>query len=363
MDTIGFHTSFPAIRAYQAGEAFYVVMCPMKLLTKLFSFDDEEVPPEVRAQRVLNKARLPEIARYLTDNPKSYIISAITASVDSSVQFESLQGAESSEALGELKVPMDATLLINDGQHRRAAIELAIKEEPGLRDDSVPVLLFVDKGLLRSQQMFADLNKHSIRPSESLSTLYDHRDPSSELARLVSMSVDGFIGMTEMEKASISNRSLKLFTLSGLKNANRALLKKNRNSDISQAEKEFAISFWEIVFDLIPDWGRAKRREVAPSELRQSCVHSHAVALAALGCMGADLLDAHPEDWRNQIEGISTVDWSRANLSLWEGRALVLGKISKSKNNVILTSNVLKKAVGLSLQPAELELEERFNNV
>ena len=64
LDTIGFHTSFPAIRAYQAGEAFYVVMCPMKLLTKLFSFDDEEVPPEVRAQRVLNKARLPEIARY-----------------------------------------------------------------------------------------------------------------------------------------------------------------------------------------------------------------------------------------------------------------------------------------------------------
>ena len=92
-------------------------------------------------------------------------------------------------------------------------------------------------------------------------------------------------------------------------------------------------------------------------------MHSHAVALAALGYMGADLFEAHPEDWQNRIKGISGIDWSRSNLAQWEGRALVLGKISKSKNNVILTSNVLKKAVGLSLQSAELELEERFNNV
>ena len=79
---------------------------------------------------------------------------------------------------------------------------------------NVPVLFFIDKGLQRSQQMFADLNKHAVRPSDSLSTLYDHRDPGSELARFVAMSVEGFKGMTEMEKSSISNRSVKLFTLS-----------------------------------------------------------------------------------------------------------------------------------------------------
>ena len=69
MSEAGFTTNFPAIRARQAGEYFYVVMCPMRLLSNLFAFDEEEVPPEVRAQRVLNKARLPEIARYLVNNP------------------------------------------------------------------------------------------------------------------------------------------------------------------------------------------------------------------------------------------------------------------------------------------------------
>lgn len=78
---------------------------------------------------------------------------------------------------------MEAPILINDGQHRRAAIEQAIRENPELGHDNIPVLFFIDEGLNRSQQMFADLNKHAVRPSNSISTLYDHRDQISDLAR------------------------------------------------------------------------------------------------------------------------------------------------------------------------------------
>ncbi len=60
---------FPALRGIQAGREFFVAMCPMKLVPKIFSFDGGDVPPELRAQRVLNKARIPEIARYLVSNP------------------------------------------------------------------------------------------------------------------------------------------------------------------------------------------------------------------------------------------------------------------------------------------------------
>lgn len=360
MSEPGFYTNFPAIRARQAGEDFYVVMCPMRLLPNLFAFDDEEVPPEVRAQRVLNRARLPEIARYLIDNPENYIISAITASVDASVTFQPFSDTAEHHAVGTLSIPMGATLLINDGQHRRAAIELAIQEEPRLKDDAVPVLLFIDRGLARSQQMFADLNQHSIRPSDSLSTLYDQRDPSSELARLVALSVEGFVGMTEMEKTSISNRSTKLFTLSGIKSANRALLKKSRNQEISADERAIALDYWNTVVQLIPDWVRAKRREVSTSELRQNFVHAHGVALNALGLVGHQLLQENPDGWAEQLCGISFIDWSRSNADLWEGRALVLGKINKSTINVALTANVIKKAIGLSLSNADLALEERL---
>ena len=95
---------------------------------------------------VLNRNRVPEIAQYLVENRKSYIVSALTASVDASVSFEPFAESGAASSMGTLNVPMDATLLINDGQHRRAAIEEAIKENPELKSDNVPVLFFIDKG-------------------------------------------------------------------------------------------------------------------------------------------------------------------------------------------------------------------------
>ena len=342
----------------QAGSEFYIAMCPMGLVPKIFVFDDTDLPPDLRAQRTLNRSRIPEIARYLSGNRDNYVISALTASVDASVAFEPFGNGDEERTMGTLHVPMDAKLLINDGQHRRAAIEEALGECPELREDHVPVLFFVDKGLAKSQQMFADLNKHAIRPSDSLSTLYDQRDPSSELARYVAMTVGGFMGMTEMEKSSISNRSTKLFTLSGIKHASRALLRKNRREEILPEEKAFAAEFWSEVVLNIPDWKLAKERKVAATDLRQNFVHAHGVALQAIGIVGADLVATLPEEWKARLKKLRTLDWSRANEELWEGRAMIHGRISKARTNVRLTANLLKSHMGLRLNAEEEELEK-----
>ena len=53
----------------QAGREYYVTMCPLRLIPRLFVFDEEELPPELRAQRSLNKARVPEMARYIGGQP------------------------------------------------------------------------------------------------------------------------------------------------------------------------------------------------------------------------------------------------------------------------------------------------------
>lgn len=358
----GYSHSFPALRGTQAGSEFYIAMCPMRLLPKIFVFDDEEVPANLRAQRTLNRHRIPEIARYLVENRGSYVVSALTASVDTSVRFSPEGAGIGGKSIGRLQIPMDARLLINDGQHRRAAVEEAMKECPELRDDHVPVLFFVDQGLHRSQQMFADLNKHAIRPSDSLSTLYDQRDPSSELARYVAMTVEGFKGMTEMEKSSISNRSTKLYTLSSIKHASRALLRKGRRDEISQEERVFAAAYWTAVVANVPDWGLAKKRRVASSDLRQNFVHAHGVALQAIGTAGADLVAAHPKGWQTRLKMLKTIDWSRSNEAVWEGRAMVHGRISKARTNVRLTANLLKMHMGLRLNAEEKELEKSLGS-
>ncbi|WP_240882611.1 DNA sulfur modification protein DndB, partial [Pseudomonas aeruginosa] len=176
------HT-FPCVRGMQAGRPCYIAMCPMRLVPRIFVFNEENVPADLRAQRKLNLARVPEIASYLVENRTDYTLSAITASVNATVQFDPFSDTGSGQNIGTLSIPMDAQILINDGQHRRAAIEQAIQENPELGYDNIPVLFFIDDGLQRSQQMFADLNKHAVRPSDSISTLYDHRDHISDLAR------------------------------------------------------------------------------------------------------------------------------------------------------------------------------------
>ena len=257
----GFEYVFPSIRGVQAGREYYISMCPMRLIPRIFLFDEEELKPELRAQRSLNKQRIPEMSRYLLNNPKGYTFSALTASVDGKVKFESLGQADDDRNVGHLHIPMTARFVINDGQHRRAAIEAALQENPDLGDETISVVFFLDVGLKRCQQMFADLNRFAVRPTTSLGLLYDHRDLDAQIAKSVVEQVPVFNGLTETERSTISNRSIKLFTLSGICNATHALLQ-DVGCETSEAKIALSVEFWMEVAKHIADWGLARERKV-----------------------------------------------------------------------------------------------------
>lgn len=348
---------FVAIQGIQARSAFYVIMVPLKVVPKFFKFNDESLPITLRAQRSLNKSRVPQISHYMSENLDEYILSSLCASVDGEVKFEA---STSSNQLGKLKISMSATVLINDGQHRRAAIEEAIKEKPYLGDETISVVIYVDKGLRRSQQMFADLNMHSVRPSQSIKLLYNHRDERTFITKEVIKKIKLFNEFTEFEKTSISNRSSKLFTFSSLHSANHEFLN-FKSSTISSKDKiDLAVKFWKQVINLIPEWQKFLNGKVCSSELRSNFMHSHGIAVQALARAGNILVERHPEDWPKQLIHLSKVDWSRHNLKIWTGRALVAGKINKSHSNVILVTNYILNILGVSLPPDYQEIEDNF---
>jgi DNA sulfur modification protein DndB len=348
--------TFTAIQGIQAGRQYYSVMCPLKVVARIFVFDEEEVPAELRAQRTLNKSRIPEIARYIIDNPKDYIFSSITASVDGKVEFVPYGKEGTSRNLGTLRIPMTARFLINDGQHRRAAIEEALKERPELGDETLSVVFLYDAGLKRSQQMFADLNRHAIRPTKSLGVLYDRREPMAELCRQVVNEVTVFRDLTEVEKTTISNRSNKLHTLSAIYQATQTLLGKTKKSKVTPEEVKLSIDFWEEVGLNVPDWQLAVKKSVSCAELRRDYVHSHGIAVQALGGAGAALLAEEPKQWKKRLAALRRLDWSRSNPE-WEGRALINGKVSKSLVSVIRTTNFIKQTLGVALTSKERQEE------
>jgi DNA sulfur modification protein DndB len=349
-----------AIRGVQAGRQYFVAMCPLKLIPKLFLYDEEELPTELRAQRTLNRARVPEIARYITDNPTEYVFSAITASIDAEVFFRGVDASAAPAEVGQLVIPMTARFIINDGQHRRAGIEEALKVRPEIGDETISVVFFVDSGLKRSQQMFADLNKHAVRPTKSLGILYDLRDPQSQLALKLVEAVPAFKGLTETEKTTISNRSIKLFTLSGIYQGTKALLNKSKHASIDEAEGALAIQFWTEVAKNIPDWTLVKERKAAAAEMRREYIHAHGLALHVLGLVGATLLSTEPRRWKERLKKLSRIDWSRSNTRLWEGRALVGGRVSKAYANVLLTSAAIKRLLELPISPEEERVESHI---
>lgn len=356
----GYTYAFPALCGTQAGQEYYVAMCPLKLLPKIFLFDEAPVPPTLRAQRTLNKARIPEIADYIVKNQDDYAFSAITAAVDGDVSFE--PASETTPDIGQLVVSMTARFVINDGQHRRAAIEKALEECPDLGNETIAVVFYLDNGLRRSQQLFADLNKHAVRPTKSLGILYDQRDPLAKLCCQLIDQVDLFKGLVETEKTSISNRSRKLFTLSSIYQATAELLrKKGKSPQVTKAEEKLAAEYWEALGNVIPEWRLAKERQVSVYELRRDYIHVHGVVLQALGHVGTHLLAQYPKDWQERLEALATLDWTRANVDLWEGRAMVHGRISRAKSSIMLTANVLKSVLGLPLTPEEKQLEESYN--
>ncbi len=361
MDPLSYR--FPSLRGIQAGRAYYVIMCPLRLVPKLFLFDEEELPPDLRAQRVLNKARIPALAGYIAQNKDQYVFSSLTASIDGETHFEPIDDTDGGRDIGNLTIPMTSRLIINDGQHRRAAIEDALKVAPELADETISIVFFLDQGLQRSQQQFADLNKHAVRPTKSLGILYDHRDGLARLSRTLADTVPVFRGLIDLEKTTISNRSAKLFTLSGLYQATTALLGPDVHPDTgpTNSQSSLACEFWTSVGNALREWKLAAAREVSCAELRKDYVHAHGVVLHALGMAGDALTSQFHTDWKSRLNYLSEIDWRRTN-PLWEGRAMIAGRMSKVHNNVLLTAITIKHKLGLRLTPHEDQLDHTATN-
>ena len=348
---------FPTIRGVQSGREYYASMCPLHLIPRMFVFDDRGLPAELRAQRSLNKGRVPEMKRYMIENRDNYVFSAITASIDGDATFEPMPSSDPDARHGVLHVPMEAKFIINDGQHRREAIAQAIEECPDLKSESIAVVFFIDQGLKRCQQMFADLNRYAIRPSTSLGVLYDHRDEGARLTKLIAFRCPVFQDVVETEKSSLSRRSHHLFTLSALHTATVALFAGRDGESIDDLAAR-ADAYWSVVDRQILQWRDVRAEKVSAGDVRRDFIHSYGIGLHAMGRLGNALL--RDEAWKKKIAGLRQVDWRRARNDVWEGRAMIGGRVSKALHNVTLTTNLLKQACGVVLSAEEERVEDAF---
>lgn len=343
---------YPAIKGIQAGSEFYTIMCKLGDLEDIIPDVDSELTAEDRAQRQLNKKRIPAIKRYILENDSSYVFSALACSIDGHFKFIS---EPHNENIGILEWDEKCKLLINDGQHRKTAIVEAIKENRQLATESIPIVIFKDKGLKRSQQMFTDLNKHAVKTSNSISELYDSKDKVAELTRML-LKENVFIGKyTDREKDSLSKYSKCLFSFNTFYNANVRMLA-GRDLDDELARK--VIQYWNAVVTNITLWKQMDEGSLPKVRLREDYLICQAVVVEAIGQMGAYFLD-FPEKIDTTLHELQKIDWHRT-AKIWRGRCIKENnKMIKSNQAVFLTSNAIKKCLSLPLTDEEKLVEKK----
>lgn len=347
--------TFPAMKAKMGGREYFVTTMALSEIPRFFKFNDwESVTPELRAQRVLNEARVPPIAKYIIDNEDSYLFSSIACSYSAELIFT--PSSPETPHLGEINLELEQMeFVINDGQHRCAAIAAALKECPSIAHDRISVLLFPMENLGRMQQMFSDLNRYAQRTSKSLNILYDQRDPLGALTMEVVEQVDAFRGMVDFERVSIPVRSAKLFSLTAIYDANQELLGR---TEISTDEPEFnkivsqVVDYWTSVSDVIPDWKRVAKGELHAPAVRQEKINTHAIVMRALGGVGRLLWQRFPDDWRNKLKTLQDIDWRKSIGTkvnpLWDGACITAGSVVSNRQARLATLNVLVSHAGAS---------------
>ena len=349
MRTSGSKTGgFDSICGIQAGSPFYVIMCKLKDIPKLLPDIDYDMPPELRAQRMLQESRIPVLKDYILSNQDSYVFSSLTASVDGDIKFIPSAHLGPDGKVGRLYPGKNAKFLINDGQHRRHAIEEALKVNPKLGHESITIVLFEDKGLEKSQQIFADLNKYARKPSTSLNILYDKRDTFGQFIVKMIKEIDIFKNRVDLENNSISERSAKVFSLSRITTATMKLFSHKKIKKITNDKKTQAIDYWGAVSRTIPEWKMLMKEKVTPREVRENYIHTNSSMLNSLGVLGRVLFKECSDEWKQKISLLREVNWHRNNPE-WEGNLLQGGRIVNTTIGIELGANILIQKCGLQL--------------
>jgi len=344
--------SFPAMRGQIGQREYYSCLMRLSAIPKMFTFKDLiEFTPEQREQRILNKGRIPDIARYILDNEDGYLFSSITASYKCDVQFKPIEGD-----LGLLEMEFEnANFVINDGQHRCAAIAAALAENPDLAEESISVILFPYESLERVQQMFSDLNRFVAKTSRSLDILYDQRDRLSRVLLEACDRVPAFKGLVDKDSVSLPARSTKLFTLTALYDATKELVGGWPAKDDNRSHDEVLCDvseFWTTVSLAIPDWARVQDGTLRAVELRQEQISAHSVVLRAIGAIGSEVTKRNAGEWKGLIMGLNAVNWRKDNPD-WANVCIVANSVVSNRQARVATRGYIKEKLGLDLTDVE----------
>ena len=347
-----------ALRGVQAGREFYMAMCHMSFIAKHLPYPQNNVPENKLIQRHMNKARIPKIAEYLVKYYDDYVLPPIIASIDGEIEWQPLSAESENMQVGILKIPDSADLIINDGQHRCAAIQHALQQRPELKYETLGVIFYIDRGVKRARQMFSDLNGHPVRTNQNINATFDSRQYLPQLTKRVIESSALLRNRVELFASGCAIGSPRIFTISALTKSNRVLLDGIISQDI-ETDAAICSRYWTVLEENLPEIEKLVPEIITAREIKENYFYPYSIALQTLAAVANQLIKESPNTWEEQLSGIQKINWRRDN-NEWEGRAMSGGRLTTGGNHPAFTKNFIKKKLGLPLSEDEKKLERQL---
>ena len=209
---------FPCVRGVQGGREFFTMSCDFATVVHRFQYDRMSGMSGVGAGRP-RASRIPHITSYILGNREGFVLLPITVSVDAASRFTPAGGN-----VGTLSIPIHARMVVSEGRYRCAAIREACSTDESLYNERIAVVLYVDRNLADYERMSGDMQRQGVPSTRSANILYDHQDTYARFLVTLAEDTPVFAGRTEMASSTLSNRTTKFVTLSGLEQATRLLL-------------------------------------------------------------------------------------------------------------------------------------------
>ena len=349
-----FHTY--ANEGRQGEHTFFTASLRWGELDQALVFHDElpELDVDHQMQRGLSKGRLDPLRDYLLEE-QDHFFSALTLIIlprdlnrpaveaegsddetDWDYWFRRLPKEQPGQQRpGLLYLSGDVRLFPADGQHRAKSGRMALKDDPDLAREEVPVVLVPYRDADQVRQLFSDLNLNAKPISKTMGYDFEKRDPVALAAKTIGRKVPLFSGRVNRINNSLPKSSSNVITLNTLVQGTRLLaiglktFQENgvtvedflRDHDNVQAVAEAfqAIvdafgDYWKVVLDGEPG---------AAGHLREEYLFPHGLGWVALAMAAAKLMVDHGGIWADAFaSAVKSFNWQRS-ASEWTGQAVI----------------------------------------
>lgn len=205
-----FHFTYPCLIGKQGDRRVLTISVSFDALSRVLAMD-HTIHTLDRSQRELNRRRASAFADYVVkalSDSKDFIIPPLIGNIEGPVNVTE---SEFSPCFGTVDIPMNARIVLFDGQHRDVGLGEVCQRLYNLGHQTITLELSENLPLETRQQFFSDINGNASKPNAAINLAYDRSNALSQLVRDVVMENSVLHSKTDFERTNITGKNSKFW--------------------------------------------------------------------------------------------------------------------------------------------------------